>query len=147
MAKELIILSGLPASGKTQYAKAWMAEDPDARVRVNYDELRIGMYGPDWKWNRVEEEKMKAQARSIAERALAAGLSVIIDNTNLSKHTIESWRQLGLKAGAQVVAHCMDVPVEECVRRDKLREGRARVGRAVIEGMALKYGLIFADDK
>ena len=34
MAKQMLLLSGLPASGKTQYALAWVAEDPDARIRV-----------------------------------------------------------------------------------------------------------------
>lgn len=145
MAKQIVILSGLPAAGKTQYAKNWLSEDSDGRIRVNYDDLRLGMYGPDWKWNRADEDKMKAHAKDIATRALTAGLSVIIDNTNLSSRARNEWQALGQKLGAQVVAHCMVEAVSECVRRDKLREGRARVGRAIIEGMAFRQGLLDFD--
>lgn len=139
---ELLLLSGLPASGKSTYRHNWITEDPDGRIAVCYDDLRIGMFGPDWKWNRADEEKMKAHARDITTRALAAGLSVVIDNTNLSSRTRNEWSELGSKLGAQIVAHCMVESVAECVRRDKLRAGKARVGRAIIEGMALRQGML-----
>ena len=134
---QFYILSGLPASGKSTLAKRWLAEDQDARIRINYDELRIGMYGADWKFNHNEEQKMKTHAFNITKKAIDAGLSVVIDNTNLTLSAKNYWRNLGKSLGAEIIEEELDVPVEECVKRDRLREGKARVGRAVIERMAL----------
>ena len=99
----MLILSGLPAGGKTTEALQWIAEDPDARIRVNYDDLRIARYGTDWKFNRKEEDEMKAAARAIVIKAINAGLSVVVDNTNLSRHVRASWAELGKSRGADVI--------------------------------------------
>lgn len=141
---ELLILSGLPASGKSTLSKTWVADDPDARIRVNYDDMRIQRYGLNWKFNRKEEDEMQAAARANVVRALSAGISVVIDNTNLSERVRNSWKQLGKQLGANVVEQEMETSVAECVRRDLLRVDRAggRVGRAVIEMMALRYGFL-----
>jgi predicted kinase len=37
---KLILTRGVPASGKSTWAKAWVEEDPLNRVRVNRDNLR-----------------------------------------------------------------------------------------------------------
>ena len=139
---KFLLLSGLPASGKTTVAKEWLAEDPDDRVRINWDEMRLARYGPDWRFNGKQEGEMKAAAYQVAKDALKAGLSVVIDNTNLTEGTRHRWRALGANYGAEIIEQELDVPVDECVRRDGLREGKARVGRAVIERMALFNGFI-----
>ena len=36
----LVITRGLPGSGKTTYARAWVAEDREHRARVNRDDIR-----------------------------------------------------------------------------------------------------------
>ena len=118
---QLYLLSGLPASGKSTIAKSWLSEDPDARIRINYDDLRIGMYGPAWKFNHAEEQKIKSHAFHTAEKALAAGLSVVIDNTNLTSSAMNYWRNLGRSMGAEIIEEELKVPVIECVRRDRLR--------------------------
>jgi len=43
----LLILMGLPASGKTTYANQWVAEDPDNRVCLNYDDIQRGLVPRD----------------------------------------------------------------------------------------------------
>ena len=139
---ELLILGGLPASGKSTAAKAWLAEDPDGRVRVNWDDLRAGMFGPNWIFNRREEEQMKAQSISIVEKALMAGLSVVVDNTNLAQSARNIWKALGQKYYATLIEQEIDTDPDECVRRDRLRPTGSRVGQAVIDNMAIRYGLL-----
>lgn len=141
---ECLILSGLPACGKSSRAAAWLAEDPTHRRRVNYDQLRIDDGRP---WSRSMEQDIKAQARTLAIDAFTAGHSVVIDNTNLTQHIRASWTDLARHCGATVVYEEIDTPVQECVRRDKLRVGAgwnesSRVGRAIIERMALLHGYI-----
>lgn len=147
MASEILILSGLPGSGKTHRALEWVAEDPTQRVRVNYDDLRLELYGPDWVFNRLEEAAMKVYARERVVDALTTGMSVVIDNTNLSDKVRNSWIELGALHGATPVFEEIDTPVSVCVRRDRGREGRAHVGRAVIERMGLFYGFIDLSDR
>ncbi len=137
---ELLLLSGLPASGKTTEALEWVALDPANRERVNWDDLRIKLYGPNWKWNRKEEELMKQASYEQAAAALDAGRSVVVDNTNLSSRVRGWWKQFALKNGATYAENEIDTPVAECVARDRLRE--KRVGQAVIDGMALANGFI-----
>lgn len=138
----MIIKSGLPASGKTTESKAWVDEDPTQRWRVNYDDLRRQMFGPSWKFNRQDENKMQDEARKQAAAALSLGKSVVIDNTNLTERTRNKWAALGKQFGAEVMYEELDTPVWECVRRDYSRSAETRVGRAVIERMALFYGFI-----
>ena len=144
----ILLLSGLPASGKTTYALNWLAEEPDQRVRVNYDELRVQLYGERWRFNRKEEDTMQAVAVMIASETLLAHKAVIIDNTNLTPKTRSKWKTVADKHGVLYEEHEIDTSVEECVRRDRFREGKASVGRAVIERMALFNGWIdWADYK
>ena len=138
----LLILSGLPASGKSTYAKEWLSEDADARICINWDEARIARYGENWKFNRKEENEMKRASYDTARIALNKGFSVIIDNTNLTPKARDTWRAIGQNSSAEVIEHEIDTPVLECVRRDRNRVGRSRVGRAVIERMALFNGFI-----
>jgi predicted kinase len=135
----MLILCGLPASGKSTRRREWLAEDPDGRIYVNYDEMRASDGVP---FSRKHEDEIKARAITTVRAAADAGLSVCIDNTNLSQRVREMWRQLGRSLSMTVVEEEIDTPVEECVRRDRLRTGKARVGRAVIENMALRYGFI-----
>jgi predicted kinase len=137
---EMLLLSGLPASGKTTEADDWVAEDPTHRLRINWDDLRLELYGPDWHWNRKDEEAMKKVSREICSAQLRQNISVVVDNTNLSERTRASWAQLGKELGATVTQQEVATPVAECVRRDRARE--KRVGQAVIDRMALTYGFI-----
>lgn len=142
MKPELLLLIGLPASGKTRLAKEWASEDPDARVRVNYDDLRREMFGNDWVWNRAEETQMKDKAHGIARDALKAGLSVVIDNTNLSRAVRASWKGFGMELGAEVIEQDVTAHIDVCVTRDRARGPGHRVGQAVIDRMAMTFGLL-----
>ena len=144
---ELLLFSGLPASGKTTEALKWVAEDPDARLRVNYDDMRLAWFGPSWKFNRGDEDKIQKAARSTVQTALTKGLSVVIDNTNLSSRVRDKWVNLGKSLGAEVVEQEFDTPIAECKLRDQKREGTSRVGWAVIDWMALNHGFINWDDR
>lgn len=145
---ELIVLSGLPGSGKSTYAKAWLSEDPDARVRINYDEMRLARFGPNWTFNRKQEDEVKLAAIRTASESIAAGLSVVIDNTNLPRRVRAEWETLGAHLGATVIEEEIDTPIDVCIARDRARLNRegGRVGRAVIEMMALRYGFIDWND-
>ena len=137
MAK-LICLVGLPASGKTTKAAALLQEYLNA-FRINRDALRTMLHCDVWS---DRKEDMTRQVAHVLARHLLRSPQcgvVIIDDTNLSPRTIASWQLTAKEALAQCEIIQLDIPVEECLRRDALRENP--VGRHVIIGMALQYGL------
>lgn len=136
----ILILSGLPGSGKTTEALAWVAESPDSRVRVNYDELRLELFGPAWKFNSTDESLMKSEAIYRARHALEEHRDVVIDNTNFTPKARQPWISLAKAFGVPYELADIDTPLDLCIARDKLRTGSKRVGRAVIERMALFHG-------
>lgn len=136
----ILILSGLPASGKTTHAKQWVAEDPTSRVRINYDDLRLSLFGPQWVFNYLDEKKVKSTAIQMAREVLESGYHIVVDNTNLTEKARLPWVELGKEYGTKIEMFDVDTPVSVCVKRDRKRE--ARVGRAVIDRMALFTGWI-----
>jgi len=144
---EVLILSGLPGSGKSTFAEDWLVQKQGQGVRINYDNIRIELFGTDWKWNRTDEGKMKDHAMETANDALKCGYSLIIDNTNLTPKARAPWENLARSYGLTPENMEFDTPVAECVRRDSLRSDRSRVGRAVIERFALFNGFIDWNDR
>jgi predicted kinase len=132
---ELIITRGLPASGKSTWARKWVDEDPADRARVNRDDLRFNLYGTARPTNR--QEMAVGAAQQAAVRALlAAGRSVVVDDMHLRARYVSAWVELAAQAGAKLaVQDFTDVPVEECIRRDAERGARGdrAVGAEVIQ--------------
>lgn len=140
--QSMLILSGLPAAGKTMEALRWVAEDKDHRERISYNDLRT----PGWTWSRADEYRMKARAREQVIHAIGAGKSVVIDNCNLKQESVDRWITLARAAGLPYEVVRIETQIDECIARDRNR-GTARVGRAVIDDMALRNGIIDWSDK
>ena len=128
----LTITRGLPASGKTIKAIAWVAERPQHRARVNRDSLRAMMHGG--RLGTPEQEAMVTTAQHTSIRHLiAGGIDVVADDTNLAVEAVDAFRQIAAETGARLVLWDLtDVSLEECVRRDAQRTPPSRVGEKVI---------------
>ena len=94
------------------------------------------------KFNREEEDRMQKDLFGQAEYWGKEGFNVVVDNTNLSELTRNKWRGVAQRADMWYVEQRMETTLEECIERDARREGRACVGRAVIERMALFADMI-----
>lgn len=124
---------GLPASGKSSWAKAEVAKDPANWVRINNDDLRAMMNGSEWS---SEYEKMITDTRNYLIRdALKRGKNVIIDNLNLNKRHFDDTCAIAksVNVDVQVFEKAFYVELEEALARDAKREGKARVGEEVIK--------------
>lgn len=129
----LTITRGLPASGKTTWAKA-----QSHLVRVNRDDLRRMLHGGA-RSGRAEVEVTLAQ-RAAVEALLRGGTDVVCDDTNLRSRVVRELAEVALRAGAAwQVRDFTDVPVDECIRRDALRSGDTHVGEDAIRGMHRRY--------
>lgn len=132
MAK-LIIMRGLPASGKSTRAQEILAQGNT--VRLNKDLLRTMLHFD--KFSGRNEGLTRDASRILAKTFLSQNTNVIIDDTNLNDGTMQSWKDLAKECNAKIEHHNIDTPIEECLRRDQTRE--KRVGDVVIKQMALQY--------
>ena len=134
MAK-LTINIGLPASGKSTESEAKMTREGNT-VRINKDLLRTMLHFD--KFNYKNEGHTRDASRVLATHFLSKGINVIIDDTNLNPGTRQSWVELAKQFEAKIEYIDMtNVPIDECIRRDTLRENS--VGKSVIQKMAMQH--------
>jgi predicted kinase len=144
----LVLTQGLPGSGKTTWAVAWVASDPGRRVRVNRDCLRDMLHRGCYD-RPVTEEVVNAAQYAAVQALLVAGWDVVCDDTNLRPEVMAGWRSLAADVDAAVeVVDFTHVPVEVCIERDAGREDRgfppsrwdgARTGERVIRESAGRH--------
>jgi predicted kinase len=135
--KKILILRGLPASGKSTFAKQLLDENLGAWKRLNKDELRAML---DNSHHTSANEKFVERVRDMMlVEALKAGKHVVIDDTNLSDRPVERIRQVAQQytqeSGIQVHIEVKEITtsLEECLERDAKRE--KKVGQEVIMRM------------
>lgn len=120
------ITTGLPASGKTTRAMELLADAKGSIRRVNLDSIRTMLDGPaahDVWSHRHEGVAQDVQAAAV-RACLAQGFDVIVDNTHLGARSLSAVRKVFAEFDdlAFAVHDFTDVPLEECLRRDALRE-------------------------
>lgn len=124
---QLLVLKGLPASGKSSYAKELVAQ---GWKRVNKDDLRAMIDSK--KFSRENEKMIRLAEESLAHRYLSNGFNVVVDDTNFGYENY--WRDFAktFREGyVQIDFKFFDVPVMECIERDAGR-GDNSVGGEVI---------------
>ena len=131
---KLIILQGIPASGKSTWAKQWVEEDPKTRVIVNRDSIRRGL-GVYWVPSR-EVLVSSIEEHSVFE-ALDMGYDVCLDATNLNPNYLEKWKEIADLLNSPIEYKKFDISLEEALERDKNRE--FPVGEKVIIDFYNKY--------
>jgi predicted kinase len=138
----LTLTRGLPASGKTTWARAWQAEHPEGRARVNRDNLRAQVFGGEGVLPWAVEQQITAMQQAIVRTALAAGMDIVVDDMNLRAKYARVWADLAHAVGADFAVHdLIDVPLEACIERDakRQREGYRHVGEKVIRDLHGKF--------
>lgn len=144
---KLLILSGLPGSGKSTWAKQFVSDNKDW-VRVNRDDLRNmrGTY-----WIPKQEDMITDMEDQCVLSAFRNGLNVVLDSTNLNADRNKS-RYLKYKESfpeLTVEYKFIETPIEECIKRDLVRPNS--VGGKIITRMYEKYiapaPAVYTEDK
>jgi predicted kinase len=92
----IILVRGIHASGKSEFARTWAAADPENRVRVCRDDLRKMSTGAEkTSLTRTAERLITRLERAVALSALRAGKDVLIDGMNLKPYYVRPWLSLG----------------------------------------------------
>lgn len=103
---EIIVLIGIPGSGKTTFA----LNSFHNHRRINLDTLHS---------RRREDEEIA--------NSLADGRDIIIDNTNSTKKSRAKYISLAKLSGVTIRAIYLKCPVEIALKRNASREGKGRV--------------------
>ena len=127
------MLQGVPASGKSTWAKEFVS-DKDNWVIVNRDAIRDGT-GKYWVPSR-ENYISKLEEFSIRE-AIKNNLNVIIDATNLNPKTINKWEQLATELNVDLEHKEFKISFNDAYWRDTNRD--KKVGIGVLTTFFLKY--------
>ena len=130
------MLRGLPASGKSTWALEQVKKSNGEIKRVNKDELRLMLDAGVWS---KSNEKFICYVRDgIITETLQEGKTIVVDDTNFYKEHQTKMEELAkLNDALFEIKDFSDVPLDECLRRDKVRA--KPVGERVIYQMYDKY--------
>jgi predicted kinase len=140
--KILYIMVGAGFAGKSTLAKAIADQlgivlvSQDAHYFTHKDEL------PSWSDDtRQGWEKLLVMVRENIRRSLAAGHSVVFDNTNLTRRERDELRKLADEAGARAVVVFLDTPaavLDERQARNKITKERHDVEQHYLDDAKAK---------
>lgn len=136
---------GLPASGKSTWAKEFVKENYRT-VIISRDSIREMLHG-GYKYVPHLENLITDVLYETATYLLLIEYSIILDATNLNKDRTDSFVYVGLVEDMYsfvpplrvdvIEKDFTDVPVAECIRRDKERD--RSVGEEVIRSFYKNY--------
>lgn len=133
MAK-IILCRGIQGSGKTTWAKQWVLEDPEHRVRFNNDDIR-NMLGKYWVPSR--EPIVTIMKNSFISGAAIFRMDVVIDNMNLNSKELDYWKDIANMFNYDLEIKNFFTPLQECIERDSKRPNP--IGEEVIRRTYEKY--------
>ena len=118
MSKTIVILMGLQGSGKSTFYSRHLANE---FVRVNLDTL-----------------KTRHQEKLLIEECMQNERNFAIDNTNPTRLDRERYIKPAREAGYRVIGYFLESKIKDCMQRNALREGKARVPEKAIAATSNK---------
>ena len=143
--KRIILTRGIPASGKSTWAKQEVLKDPEHSIRINRDDLRnmSGKY-----WVPAREKYILSCRNLLLNTAIYMNFNtIIIDDMNLNPKDFEYVSIVVDKANEIIkdnknqykieIKDFTNVPLNVCIERDSKRENP--LGEKVIRDIFNKY--------
>lgn len=133
---KLLVLQGLPASGKSTFANSLAKEGWEM---VTKDDIRTELEATGWVWSKANEANVIAIRDARIQEALGRGVNVVSADTNFVRSHKVALRAIAEKVGAVFEIKRFDVTLEECLRRNELRSGKAHVPVEVVHRLYNQY--------
>jgi predicted kinase len=127
-ALDVVLVAGLPGSGKSHFAKINFQDT--GRKRVNRKEIRRSLYemthfGKKWKeeyFHETDESLVKHVERKILEQLLQTNQKVLIDNTSVTVSSRKNYVGIVHNLKRTIGIVFLKVPLRECLKRNESRE-------------------------
>lgn len=152
---KIILCRGIQGSGKTTWAKQWVLEDPEHRVRFNNDDIR-NMLGKYWVPSR--EDLVFSLKKEFLLSSMFFGYDIVIDNMNLNSNEVKFYESVinrhnnpkGITPDCFRFKYELEtkdffIPLQDCIERDSKRPNP--IGKEVIRKTYEKYKNILEDGK
>lgn len=136
----LILLVGIPGSGKTTYAKDYIKQNSNT-LHLSSDAIRKELYGDENIQGNPAEVFSLMQKRAV--EALNNGRDVLYDATNITRKDRASIIGICPKF-AKIECHIIWAPIEICIERDAVRD--RTVGKEVIDRMLKRFQAVYYDE-
>ena len=137
---KLIILCGIPGSGKSAYAKDYMERNNNT-IHLSSDAIREELYGDESIQGNPGEVFTLMQKRAV--EALNDGCNVLYDATNITRKDRAAMIGMCPKF-AKIECHIIWAPIEVCIERDAARE--RTVGKEIIDRMLKRFQSPYYDE-
>lgn len=111
-------MMGLQGSGKSTFYEKYLSKD---HVRVNLDTL-----------------KTRNKEHLLIDECLSEGKNFAIDNTNPTRADRARYISLAQENGYYIIGYFMESKIKDCIARNALREGKARVPDCAIAATSNK---------
>lgn len=128
--KKIILTVGCPGSGKSTWAREFIAKNPGF-FNINRDDYRQSIMGheerDEYKYTKKKESIVTYMQHDAAHMILCQDgtKGVIISDTNLNPERRLGWEEYAKEWGHEVVYQVFDVPWTELVKRNAKRGTKA----------------------
>lgn len=135
--RNLIILHGIPASGKS----TWVKKNELEQFTVSSDALRLLYAGVEYDLEGHQRISQKADKKvwnelySIVENRIKDGQLTVVDATHISEKSISEYKKLAKKYNYRITIVRFNVSLEEALKRNSEREEYKQVPEKVIRDM------------
>ena len=125
---DIILICGLPGSGKSRFAKQFFAESGRDRVnrkeihRLLYEMIHFGRKWTEKDFDALDEHLVKHVERKIIEQLLQTRQKVLIDNTSVSASSRKTYVGIAQQMHKTIGAIFLNTPPATCLQRNRERE-------------------------
>lgn len=140
--KNLVMLAGIPGSGKSTWLRTHLG---DGDAYVSRDEVRFSIIGDNEDYFSHETEVFDKFVAEI-EAKLKEGKRVFADATHINWASRRKLlERIHDKENIDIDIYTFATPLEVCLERNEQREGRARVPKSVVKRMFFQSNEPFND--
>ncbi len=115
----MLIMCGLPASGKNTWVSKFIEKNP-SYVVVELDQIRSEIFGTQF--YKPAEPLVIGLSKSFARLLLKQEKNIIINSTGITFGIRKEWVNMGEEYGYSIYIVYLDTSLTECIKRNSLRK-------------------------
>jgi tRNA uridine 5-carbamoylmethylation protein Kti12 len=125
---DIILVCGLPGSGKSVFSKQYFSETGRDRVnrkeihRLLYEMIHFGKRWTEKEFDALDDHLVKHVERKIIEHLLQNNQKVLVDNTSVSESSRKTYVGIAHQMHKTIGAVFLHTPPATCLARNRERE-------------------------